>query len=72
MYSVLDCHNVGKHAEFYLGLLRFNMASTGNAGYFKNSFTMLFQMLLCGECYENVCTYRRTNYPSLKVTLATR
>jgi hypothetical protein len=24
------------------------------------------QMLPCGECYENVYTSRRTNYPSLK------
>jgi hypothetical protein len=23
-------------------------------GYFKVSFTTVFQMLLCGECYENV------------------
>jgi hypothetical protein len=27
----------------------------------KKSFTMVFQMLLCGECYENVYTYRLTN-----------
>jgi hypothetical protein len=25
------------------------------------------QMLLCGECYENVYTYRRTNYPSFHI-----
>jgi hypothetical protein len=25
---------------------------------------MVFQMLLFGECYENVYTWRRTNYPS--------
>jgi hypothetical protein len=24
-------------------------------------------MLLCGECYENVYTWKRTNYPSFKV-----
>jgi hypothetical protein len=24
----------------------------GNAGCFKKSFTMVFQMLLCGECCE--------------------
>jgi hypothetical protein len=29
---------------------------TGNEEHFKKSFTMVFQMLLCGECYENVCT----------------
>jgi hypothetical protein len=36
---------------------------------------MVFQMLLCGECFENVCILRRTNYPSVKVlngTLATQ
>jgi hypothetical protein len=30
------------------------VASTGNAGCFKINFTMVFQMILCGECYENV------------------
>jgi hypothetical protein len=44
-----------------------NVTSTRNAGCFKKGFTMLFKMLLCGECYENVYTSRRTNYPSLKV-----
>jgi hypothetical protein len=28
---------------------------------------MAFQMLLCGECYENVYTLRRTNYPSFNI-----
>jgi hypothetical protein len=28
------------------------VASTGNAGYLKKSFTMVFQMLLCGEYYK--------------------
>jgi hypothetical protein len=32
-------------------------------GCLKNRFTMVFQMLPCGECYEN----RRTNYPPFKV-----
>jgi hypothetical protein len=44
-------------------------------GYFKKSFTMVFQTLLCGECYEKVYTkiylsiYQslRGNYPSFKV-----
>jgi hypothetical protein len=27
-----------------------------NAGSFKDIFTMVFQMLLCDECYENVYT----------------
>jgi hypothetical protein len=30
-----NCHNVAKHTEFYLGLLRFNVTLTGNAGYFQ-------------------------------------
>jgi hypothetical protein len=34
---------------------------------FQKSFTMAFQMLLCGECYENVCTWRHTNYSSFKL-----
>jgi hypothetical protein len=28
---------------------------------------MVFQMLLCGEHYENLYSYRRTSYPSTKV-----
>jgi hypothetical protein len=40
------------------------VTSSGNVECFKKSFTMVFQMLLCGECYENVYTERRTNYPS--------
>jgi hypothetical protein len=27
---------------------------------------MVFQMLLCGKCYENVYTWMRKNYPSFK------
>jgi hypothetical protein len=30
------------------------MTFTGNARCLKNSFTVVFQMLPCGECYENV------------------
>jgi hypothetical protein len=56
MYSVLNCHNVAKHMEFNLEQLRFNETSTGNVGRFKMTFTMIFQMLLSGECYENVWT----------------
>jgi hypothetical protein len=41
MYSVLKCHNVAKHTEFYLGYLRLNVTSTGNAGFFRKSFTSL-------------------------------
>jgi hypothetical protein len=50
MYNVLNYHNVAKHTEFYLELLRFNVTFTGNAGCFEKSFTTLFQMLLCSEC----------------------
>jgi hypothetical protein len=28
------------------------VTSTGNAECFENRFTMVFQMLLCGKCYE--------------------
>jgi hypothetical protein len=65
MCSVLDCDNVAKHTEFYLGWLRFNVTSNGNEGCFKKSCTVIFKMLLCGECYGNVYTQRLTNYPSL-------
>jgi uncharacterized membrane protein (DUF373 family) len=57
MYSVFNCHTVAKHTEFYLRKLRFKVTSTGNAGGFKKSFTTVFEMLLCSECYENVHTY---------------
>jgi hypothetical protein len=50
MYSVLSCSNVAKHTEFYLGYLRLNVTSSDNAEYLKNSFTMIFQKLLRGEC----------------------
>jgi hypothetical protein len=56
MYSVLNGYNVAKHTEFYLEHLRFNVTSPGNARCFKKSFTTVLQMLLCGECYENVYT----------------
>jgi hypothetical protein len=55
MNSVLNCHNVARHTKFYLGYVGFNVAFTGNAGCLKKSF-MVFQMLLCGECYENIYT----------------
>jgi hypothetical protein len=41
MYGVLNCHNVARHTEFYLGQLRFNVTSIANAGSFKNNFTTL-------------------------------
>jgi hypothetical protein len=44
MSSVLNCHNVAKQTEFFLGHLRFNAASTGNAGCFEKNFTLVFQM----------------------------
>jgi hypothetical protein len=38
----VQCLNVAKQIEFYLVELRFNVTSTGNAGYFKKSLTMVF------------------------------
>jgi hypothetical protein len=38
MYSVLNCRNVAKHTEFYLGYVRFNVTSTGNAGLQKELY----------------------------------
>jgi hypothetical protein len=38
MYSVLNCHNVAKHTEFFLGQLRFNATSTGNAVFQKELY----------------------------------
>jgi hypothetical protein len=56
MYSVLTCHNIAKHTEIYVRYLWFNVNSTGNAEYLRKSLTVVFQMLLCGKCYENVYT----------------
>jgi hypothetical protein len=53
MYSVLICHNVTKYTEFYQRY-RFNVIYTYNTRCLKKSITMVLQMLLCGECYENV------------------
>jgi hypothetical protein len=35
MYSVLNTYNVAKHTEFYVGQLRFDVTSSGNAECFK-------------------------------------
>jgi hypothetical protein len=51
-----NSHNVARYAEFYLACLQFNATSTGNTGCLEKSFTKIFQMLLCGECYESVYT----------------
>jgi hypothetical protein len=47
MYSVQNCHNVEKYSKFNVEQLRFNVTLNGNAGCFKKSFAMVFQMLLC-------------------------
>jgi hypothetical protein len=31
MYSVLKCHNIAKHTQFYLAYLWFDVTSFGNA-----------------------------------------
>jgi hypothetical protein len=31
MYSVLKCHNIAKHIDFYLRQLWYNVTSIGNA-----------------------------------------
>jgi hypothetical protein len=33
---------------------------------------MVLQMLQCTECYENIYTQRRTNYPSFNAFLCKR
>jgi hypothetical protein len=53
-----------RSADFYLRQLRFNVTFAGNERRFEKSFTKVLQMLLCGECCENVYNSRRTNYPS--------
>jgi hypothetical protein len=52
--SVLNC---SKTHRVLPGIVMVNVTSSGNAGCFKKkSFTIVFQMLLGGECYENVYT----------------
>jgi hypothetical protein len=41
--SVSKCNNVAKDTEFYLRQLLFNATFIGNAGCFKNRFTMVIQ-----------------------------
>jgi hypothetical protein len=53
---MFELHQCSKHTEFYIGYLKFNVTSFGNAGCFKKSYAMAFQMLPCGECYENTYT----------------
>jgi hypothetical protein len=31
-------------------------------GCFKKSFTVVFRIFVCSECYENFYAWRRTNY----------
>jgi hypothetical protein len=58
MYCVLNCHKVAKHTEFYMGYLQLNVTFTDNAGCSKKGFTMVYQILLRGQCYEKVHTKR--------------
>jgi hypothetical protein len=43
-----------KYTEFYWE--SYGSTSTSNTRCLKTFFTMVFQMVLCGECYENVYT----------------
>jgi hypothetical protein len=43
-----------KYTKIYMRYLQFKITSTGNTACLKKSFTIVFQMLPCGECYENV------------------
>jgi hypothetical protein len=65
MCGVMNCHNVAKLTEFYLGELRFSVTYTGNAGCFETTFTMVFQHLE----QSTVCTPFSVN---VFVTLATQ
>jgi hypothetical protein len=53
-FSILNYHNVDKYSKFYLGYLWFNVTFTDNAWCFRKSFTMVLQILMRGESYENV------------------
>jgi hypothetical protein len=50
MYSVFNCHSVATYTTVLAGIVKVQYDFTGNAGCFKKNFTMVFQMLLCGEC----------------------
>jgi hypothetical protein len=68
MYSVLNCHNVAKQTEFYLGKLQLIVTFTGNVGCFKKRFTVVFQMLLCGEYYEKNA-FKCERFPNTRHTV---
>jgi hypothetical protein len=52
------CYHSVQYVYIYIYIIYYT-------GCFKNNFTMIFQMLLCGKCYENFYTQRLTHYPSL-------
>jgi hypothetical protein len=54
MYSVLNCHAVAKHIEFYLRWLRFNVTFTGDIRCFKNSLVFGERHLNPGEAAQGV------------------
>jgi hypothetical protein len=61
MCSVLNCNNNNNNNNtVYENSLSFTWNSYGSMrlplAVFQKSFTMVFQMLLCGEYYENIYT----------------
>jgi hypothetical protein len=66
MYSVLNCHNVAKHTEFNLGLLRFNVASSANAGVSKKFYNGIPNAAMWQVLQKRL--HLRTNCPSFNVT----
>jgi hypothetical protein len=70
MDSVLSCHNVAKHTEFYLGYVRFNVTFTDNVGCFKKSFTNLKASMNLftgyGQCFElSYCSKMHRGLPGI-------
>jgi hypothetical protein len=47
--------------------MKINGVASYYTGCLKNSFTMVFKMLLCGRRYEEFTLKGVKNYPSLKV-----
>jgi hypothetical protein len=67
MYDISSCYNVAKCIDFYLGQLRFNMTSTGNAECFKKELYNGIPNVTVWRVLQKHLRLEAYNYSSLKV-----
>jgi hypothetical protein len=68
MYSLLNCNNVGKHTEIYLGDLGLNVISIGNAADVRSKSTKVTATCVSRNWYSKCyCVARVTKKLHLKV-----